>query len=85
MPVTATEDRLMNPFAILLGVVLIAVGIYLHFYYQGRFAKTEEGKQAVADIIESLPSWFIKAAPTVLVVGGLLRLYLEVFAREHAA
>jgi uncharacterized membrane protein YidH (DUF202 family) len=75
----------MNPFAILLGVFLIVVGIYLHFYYQGRFAKTEEAKQAVADIIESLPSWFVKAAPTVLVIGGTLRLYLELFVRASAA
>ncbi len=75
----------MNPFTILLGAFLIVVGIYLHFYYQGRFAQTEEGKQAVADIIESLPSWFVKAAPTVLVVGGFVRLYLELFVREHAA
>ena len=73
----------MNPFALLLGVFLIAVGIYLHFYYQGRFAKTQEGKQALDDLIESLPSWFIKAAPTVLVVGGLLRLYFALFVRGH--
>jgi len=75
----------MNPFAILLGIFLVAVGIYLHFYYQGRFAKSEEGKRAVAEIIESLPSWFIKIAPATLVVGGLLRLYLAVFSPEHAA
>jgi len=85
MLATACEDRQMNPFTILLGAFLIVVGIYLHFYYQGRFAQTEEGKQAVADIIESLPSWFVKAAPTVLVVGGFVRLYLELFVREHAA
>lgn len=68
----------MDPFAILLGVFLIAVGISLHFYYEGRFAKSEEGRQAVADLVESLPRWFIKAAPTVLVVGGFLRLYLAI-------
>ena len=72
----------MNPFAILLSAFLMAVGIYLHFYYQGRLAKTEEGKQAVAELVESLPSWFVKAAPAVLVVGGLLRLYLAVFEGE---
>lgn len=75
----------MNPFGMLLGVFLIAIGIFLHFYYQGRFASTEEGKQALADLLESLPSWFVKAAPAVLVVGGLLRLCLELFAREPAA
>lgn len=76
---------MIDPFATLLAVFLIAVGIYLHFYYQGRFAKTEEGKRALADVMESLPSWFIRAAPTVLVIGGLLRLYMAIFAWEHAA
>lgn len=75
----------MDPFSILLGVFLIAVGFYLHFYYQGRFAKTEEGKKAVSDILETLPGWFVKAAPAILVVGGLLRIYLEIFAGERAA
>ena len=75
----------MNPFSILLGIFLIAVGIYLHFYYQGRFAATQEGKQAIAELIDSLPSWFIKMAPATLVVGGLLRLYLAVFSPEHSA
>ena len=71
----------MNPFAILLGVFLVTVGIYLHFYYQGRFAGSEEGKQAVADLVDSLPSWLIKAAPALLIVGGFVRIYLELFVR----
>ena len=76
---------MINPFAIVLALFLIAVGLYLHFYYQGRFARTDESKQALAELIESLPSWFVKAAPAVLVSGGLLRLYLAVFSQSPDA
>ena len=74
----------MDPSAILLGGFLIAIGIYLHFYYQGRFANSEEGKQAVRELVDSLPSWLVKAAPAVLVVGGFVRIVVELSARSHA-
>jgi len=75
----------MNLPGILLGAFLVAIGICLHLYYQGRFAQSEEAKESVEKLVESLPAWFVKLAPVVLVVGGILRLYLAIFASEPSA